>query len=202
MKRILASELEGGDDHEFLVRLYTHVLDRWPDRDGYSHYLTRIEGKPEARTAVIRDVARSEEARKLEVTVVFPEEPSGPAVEAAPATALPNPPPPVQVPPAGPGRAAPAGAPPFASLPPSAHGGPIAVLAGEVATLRAQLARLEAEIATLRSAPVPAKPAIAEAPPSATLLEDVSQQIDALFALGLAGIEARLVALERGQTGG
>ncbi|MES2713786.1 MAG: DUF4214 domain-containing protein [Pseudomonadota bacterium] len=145
MKRIQLSELEGGDDHEFLVRLYTHVLDRWPDRDGYSHYLTRIEGKPEVRLSVIRDVARSAEARKLEIEVIFPD--GEPPAEAPP----PPPPPPV---------AAPAAAPPMPAMgrppmPPGAQGfpaTPFAAISAEIATLRAQVMRLEAEVAALRLA--------------------------------------------------
>ncbi|MBR0657468.1 DUF4214 domain-containing protein [Plastoroseomonas arctica] len=200
MKRILASELEGGDDHEFLVRLYTHVLDRWPDRDGYSHYLARIDGKPEARSLVIRDVARSEEARKLDVEVVFPDgEPA--AAEAAPPIPAVSPPPTVAPRPAPPAVPPPA---PFAApsqAPAPGPVAPLATIAAEVASLRAKVSQLEAEIAALRSerGAVTTTP---EAPPSASLLEDVAQQIDALFALGLAGLEARLVALERGQHGG
>ena len=154
MKRIHASELEGGDDHEFLVRLYTHVLDRWPDRDGYSHYLARIEGKPEARLSVIRDVAASGEARKLDIEVIFPAAP--PSVETAPPLATPAPPAPPPMPGAGrPGA-------PFA-LPgypgPPGFGAPLpgaaaalAAISAEVAALRAQVMRLEAEVAALRAA--------------------------------------------------
>ncbi len=156
MKRIDVSELEGGDDHEFLVRLYTHVLDRWPDRDGYSHYLARIEGKPEARLSVIRDVAASGEARKLDIEVIFPAAPPSP-VEAAPPLAAPAP---LAPPPMMPGAGRPGA--PFA--PPGYPGPPgfaaplpgaataLAAISAEVAALRAQVMRLEAEVAALRAA--------------------------------------------------
>lgn len=150
MKRIHVSELEGGDDHEFLVRLYTHVLDRWPDRDGYSHYLARIEGKPEARLSVIRDVAASGEARKLEIEVIFPAAPPEP--EAAPAPAAPAPPAPPPMP--GPGRPGAPFVPPGFGMPPPMPGAAtaLAAISAEVAALRAQVLRLEAEVAALRAA--------------------------------------------------
>ncbi|MDB5380561.1 MAG: hypothetical protein JWO26_193 [Rhodospirillales bacterium] len=226
MKRIQASELEGGDDHEFLVRLYTHVLDRWPDRDGYSHYLGRIDGKPEARTSVIRDVARSEEAKKLDVSVIFPEGEAGDSVPApvppqvrvqgpgsapmAPAAAsaggsvqtpISPSPPPTFAGALGPAFAANPHAPVSAQRPPH-PGPPVAAIAAELAALRAQVMRLGAEVAALREVAAAAPPSTTEAPPGSNLLEDVAQQIDALFALGLAAVEARLVALEGGQHGG
>lgn len=150
MKRIHVSELEGGDDHEFLVRLYTHVLDRWPDRDGYSHYLARIEGKPEARLSVIRDVAASGEARKLDIAVIFPEAP--PPVEAAPPAAASAPPAAPPMP--GAGRPGAPFAPPGFAAPPPMAGAAIALAAisAEIAALRAQVMRLEAEVAALRAA--------------------------------------------------
>ena len=152
MKRIHVSELEGGDDHEFLVRLYTHVLDRWPDRDGYSHYLARIEGKPEARLSVIRDVAASGEARKLDIEVIFPAAP--PPLEAAP-PAPPAPPPPpgaghLGAPFAPPGYPGPPGSGPPPPLPGAATA--LAAISAEVAALRAQVIRLEGEVAALRAA--------------------------------------------------
>lgn len=152
MKRIHVSELEGGDDHEFLVRLYTHVLDRWPDRDGYSHYLARIEGKPEARLSVIRDVAASGEARKLDIEVIFPAAP--PPLEAAP-PAPPAPPPPPGAghpgaPFAPPGYPGPPGSGPPPPLPGAATA--LAAISAEVAALRAQVMRLEGEVAALRAA--------------------------------------------------
>lgn len=156
MKRIHVSELEGGDDHEFLVRLYTHVLDRWPDRDGYSHYLARIEGKPEARLSVIRDVAASGEARKLDIEVIFPA--AAPPMEAAPPLAAPEPPAPAPMLGAGrPGASfAPPGypAPPGFGAPPAMAGAAtaLATISAEVAALRAQVLRLEAEVAALRAA--------------------------------------------------
>ena len=152
MKRIHVSELEGGDDHEFLVRLYTHVLDRWPDRDGYSHYLARIEGKPEARLSVIRDVAASGEARKLDIEVIFPAAP--PPLEAAP------PAPPAPPPPPGAGHPGAPFAPPGYPGPPGSGPPPpllgaataLAAISAEVAALRAQVMRLEGEVAALRAA--------------------------------------------------
>ena len=152
MKRIHVSELEGGDDHEFLVRLYTHVLDRWPDRDGYSHYLARIEGKPEARLSVIRDVAASGEARKLDIEVIFPAAP--PPLEAAPPAPPAPPPPPGAGHPGAPfaptGYPGPPGSGPPPPLPGAATA--LAAISAEVAALRAQVMRLEGEVAALRAA--------------------------------------------------
>ena len=152
MKRIHVSELEGGDDHEFLVRLYTHVLDRWPDRDGYSHYLARIEGKPEARLSVIRDVAASGEARKLDIEVIFPAAP--PPLEAAPPAPPAPPPPPGAGHPGAPfaptGYPGPPGSGPPPPLPGAATA--LAAISAEVAALRAQVLRLEGEVAALRAA--------------------------------------------------
>lgn len=71
MREIDGNELMGGSDHEFVVNLYTVILNRWPDEDGYRHHLGRVENKPEARRRVIEDVAGSPEARNLGVVLRF-----------------------------------------------------------------------------------------------------------------------------------
>lgn len=80
MREIDGADLMGGSDHEFVVNLYTVILNRWPDEDGYRHHLGRIENKPELRRRVIEDVAGSPEARNLGVVLRFKgDEPAPPA---------------------------------------------------------------------------------------------------------------------------
>ncbi|MBP0462404.1 DUF4214 domain-containing protein [Roseomonas sp. PWR1] len=80
MREIDGADLMGGSDHEFVVNLYTVILNRWPDEDGYRHHLGRIENKPEMRRRVIEDVAGSPEARNLGVVLTFRgEEPAAPS---------------------------------------------------------------------------------------------------------------------------
>lgn len=82
MREIDGTELIGGSDHEFVVNLYTVILNRWPDEDGYRHHLARVENKPEARRRVIEDVAGSPEARNLGVVLRFKGEEAAAAVAA------------------------------------------------------------------------------------------------------------------------
>ncbi|HWT08337.1 MAG TPA: DUF4214 domain-containing protein, partial [Roseomonas sp.] len=86
MREVNGNDLLGGSDHEFVVNLYTVVLNRWPDEDGYRHYLQRAENRPEARRPLIDEVASSQEARNLGVEVRWPED--APAAAAAPAPAV------------------------------------------------------------------------------------------------------------------
>ncbi|GGG37671.1 hypothetical protein GCM10010964_26880 [Caldovatus sediminis] len=88
MRVIQGEDLLAGSDHEFLVTLYTSVLNRWPDEEGYRHYLGRIEGNAAERRAVVEEVATSEEARRVGVSVRFGDDPPlgpAPAVEPPPA---------------------------------------------------------------------------------------------------------------------
>jgi hypothetical protein len=87
MREIDGTELLGGSDHEFVVNLYTVVLNRWPDEEGYRHYLRRIENRPDQRRAVIEEVAGSAEARSLGVVLRFSGEPSPPPAGPQPAPA-------------------------------------------------------------------------------------------------------------------
>ncbi len=82
MRVFYVHELLGGSDHEFLVNLYTRVLNRWPDEGGYKHYLSRIEGRPDTRRETVLEIGHSDEARTL--GIVLREEEEG---EPAPATA-------------------------------------------------------------------------------------------------------------------
>ena len=87
MQDVNGNDLLGGSDHEFVVNLYSIVLNRWPDEDGYRHHLQRVENRPEMRRQLIDEIAGSPEGRNLGVVVRWPGE------EAAPAAA----PPPVAV---------------------------------------------------------------------------------------------------------
>jgi hypothetical protein len=124
MKLVRASELLAGSDHEFLVTLYTTVLNRWPDEEGYRHYLKRIEGKPDQRLSTIEEVATSDEARRLGIKL----DTAG-ASQAAAAVAR-----------------APAAA--AATIVPRAAEGD---LRAEVAALRMRLDRLAADLAALKT---------------------------------------------------
>lgn len=79
MPDVNGTELLAGSDHEFVVNLYTVVLNRWPDEDGYRHYLSRVENRPEERRPVIEEVASSAEAQNLGVVLAFADTPAAPA---------------------------------------------------------------------------------------------------------------------------
>lgn len=82
MREVNGNELMEGSDHEFVVNLYTVILNRWPDEDGYRHYLERVENRPDIRRQVIHDIAGSAEARALDVVLRFEDDPP-PAAEPA-----------------------------------------------------------------------------------------------------------------------
>ncbi|WP_198371927.1 DUF4214 domain-containing protein [Roseomonas rosulenta] len=88
MREVNGSELLSGSDHEFVVNLYTVILNRWPDEDGYRHHLQRVENRPDIRRQVIQDIAGSAEGRALNVVLRFDDDPMAePApMAAAPAT--------------------------------------------------------------------------------------------------------------------
>jgi hypothetical protein len=88
MREVNGGDLLGGSDHEFVVNLYTVILNRWPDEDGYRHHLQRVENRPDIRRQVIQDVAGSAEGRALGVVVTFADDPPP---QAAPAAAAPVP---------------------------------------------------------------------------------------------------------------
>lgn len=98
MREVNGSELLAGSDHEFVVNLYTVVLNRWPDEEGYRHHLEKVESRPDLRRQMIRDVANSAEGKALGVVVRFDdEEQPAPAAPPAPAAA-PAPAPPAPAP--------------------------------------------------------------------------------------------------------
>lgn len=68
-----AATLLHGDDQEFVVNLYVAVLRRWPDAAGLRRFLELIANRPERRLEVLREVAGSEEARRLGNLVQVPE---------------------------------------------------------------------------------------------------------------------------------
>lgn len=90
MREVNGNDLLNGSDHEFVVNLYTVLLNRWPDEDGYRHHLQRVENRPDMRRQLVEEVAGSPEGRNLGITVVWPGEAEP---EAAPA-----PPPPAAAP--------------------------------------------------------------------------------------------------------
>lgn len=69
MREVIGNELLEGSDHEFVVNLYTVVLNRWPDEEGYRHHLERVENRPGIRREVIEQIAGSPEARNLGVAL-------------------------------------------------------------------------------------------------------------------------------------
>jgi hypothetical protein len=153
MRVIQGEDLLAGSDHEFLVTLYTSVLNRWPDEEGYRHYLGRIEGNAGERRVVVEEVATSEEARRVGVSVRFGDDPplgpapaAGPPVAAASVEAVPPPP----------------------AVPPEAG------LAQEIAALRREMDLLRVATATATSIR-------AEAAPEARL-ERVEAALEALRA--------------------
>jgi hypothetical protein len=91
MREVNGSELLGGSDHEFVVNLYTVILNRWPDEDGYRHHLEKVENRPDIRRRVITDVANSAEARALGVVLRFEGDPPPPPPGQAPAAPGPRP---------------------------------------------------------------------------------------------------------------
>ncbi len=62
MAAITAAELIVGTDHDFVVNLYLALLDRWPDKAGYEHFMERVRDKPEERPGAIHYMAQSPEA--------------------------------------------------------------------------------------------------------------------------------------------
>jgi hypothetical protein len=89
MREVNGSELLDGSDHEFVVNLYTVILNRWPDEDGYRHHLQRVENRPDIRRQVVQDVAGSAEGRAQGVVLRFLDDPpeAAPAAPAVPASA-------------------------------------------------------------------------------------------------------------------
>ena len=87
MREVNGQDLLGGSDHEFVVNLYTVILNRWPDEEGYRHHLEKVENRPEIRRQVIEDVAGSPEGRNLGVVLHWPGQPEPPPAAAPPAGA-------------------------------------------------------------------------------------------------------------------
>jgi hypothetical protein len=89
MREVNGNDLLGGSDHEFVVNLYTVLLNRWPDEDGYRHHLQRVENRPEMRRQLVDEIAGSPEGRNLGSVVVWPDAPAAPP-PAAPGAAAPG----------------------------------------------------------------------------------------------------------------
>lgn len=73
MHEVNGSDLLNGSDHEFVVNLYSVLLNRWPDEDGYRHHLQRVENRPEMRRQLVDEIASSPEGRNLGVIVRWPD---------------------------------------------------------------------------------------------------------------------------------
>lgn len=85
MREVIGDELLEGSDHEFVVNLYTVILNRWPDEEGYRHHLEKVENRPGIRREVIEQVAASPEARNLAVALRWTDAgAAAPALTAAP----------------------------------------------------------------------------------------------------------------------
>ena len=85
MREVNGNDLLGGNDHEFVVNLYTVLLNRWPDEDGYRHHLQRVENRPEMRRQLVDEIAGSPEGQNLGTVVAWPDAPA-----AAPAATPPG----------------------------------------------------------------------------------------------------------------
>jgi hypothetical protein len=72
-RRLDAAELLHGSDHDFIVNMYLAALRRWPDAAGYRRFMGLIANRPERRMDALREVAGSEEARRLGALVTVPE---------------------------------------------------------------------------------------------------------------------------------
>ncbi len=72
-RRLDAAELLHGSDHDFIVNMYLAALRRWPDAAGYRRFIGLIANRPERRMDALREVAGSEEARRLGALVTVPE---------------------------------------------------------------------------------------------------------------------------------
>lgn len=72
-RRLDAAELLHGSDHEFITNMYLAALRRWPDAAGYRRFMALVANRPERRMDALREVAGSEEARRLGALVTVPE---------------------------------------------------------------------------------------------------------------------------------
>lgn len=87
MRVFYVHDMLGGSDHEFLVNLYTKLLNRWPDEGGYKHYLARIHGNPDTRRVTVMEIGGSDEAKAQGVVLREETEIPAAASAAAPAAA-------------------------------------------------------------------------------------------------------------------
>jgi hypothetical protein len=67
-----AGDLLYGEDQDFVITLYIALLRRWPDDGGYHHYLELIANRPERRAEALREIAASEEARRVAAPMALP----------------------------------------------------------------------------------------------------------------------------------
>jgi hypothetical protein len=177
-----------GEDHDFVVNAYIALLGRWPDEEGYRHYLGMIRNRPERRAEVLRALAASEEARHAAAAVALPE---GPILPSDPRRAM---------------AAALALRTEFLQAEIARLREALALLAGpggpELAGLGAELieardAELRAEIAALRRElrARPEAPAGAE-PPGEHAVAALTGYVGEMLALAEARLEPRLRAIE------
>jgi hypothetical protein len=81
-----AGDLLYGEDQDFVITLYIALLRRWPDEGGYRRYLELIANRPERRAEALREIAASEEARRVAAPMALPE--TGPVLPSDPRGAL------------------------------------------------------------------------------------------------------------------
>lgn len=59
-----AADLLHGSDEDVVVNLYLGILGRWPDEQGFAHYLEFITNRPEHRAEALATMMASEEGRR------------------------------------------------------------------------------------------------------------------------------------------
>lgn len=64
---VRASELLEGDDEGFVINAYLALQCQWPDPGGFAHYHWQLSQHPQARLAVLREIARSASAQRTGV---------------------------------------------------------------------------------------------------------------------------------------
>lgn len=85
-RQFYAGDLLAGDDHQFGVNTYVALLRRWPDQEGYEHYLGMVRMHPERRIDLLRELAASAEAKQAGTSLEGAGE--GPIVPSDPRRAL------------------------------------------------------------------------------------------------------------------
>src|SRR4051794_30661403 len=80
-----AGDLLYGEDADFIATLYVALLRRWPDEGGWRHYMAIIANRPERRAEALREIAASDEAKRVAAPMTLP---PGPILPSDPRGAL------------------------------------------------------------------------------------------------------------------